>query len=392
MKKLFYLANVRMPTEKAHGLQICQNCEAFAKQGLAVTLLPAHRINTKEMAAVADLWAHYGVRANFAVRHIPSLDLFPLIERFSGKAAFFIQVASYTLALFLIMLFRRADLYYSRDIYTLLALSLIKPRQRLVYEAHQRAKSGIGARLQKWCVRRVGLTVAVTAKLAEALAEAGAKKTLVAHDGFRPERFAGLPSRAEVRATLQLPADAFIAGYVGRLHTMQMSKGVDTLVEAIGQCERPIYLCLVGGPDAMAESLRQQWLGLGLPADRFLYAGQVAPTLVPPYLAAFDLCTMPFPFTEHFAYYASPLKLFEYMAVGGVIVGSDLPSAAEVIANGENGLLTAPGDAAELAGALRQLYDDPELRRRLAAAALATAKHYTWDARAESILQAWQPA
>ena len=33
MPKLLYISLMRLPTEKAHGLQIMQNCEAFAAAG-----------------------------------------------------------------------------------------------------------------------------------------------------------------------------------------------------------------------------------------------------------------------------------------------------------------------------------------------------------------------
>jgi glycogen(starch) synthase len=124
-----------------------------------------------------------------------------------------------------------------------------------------------------------------------------------------------------------------------------------------------------------------------LPPERFLLAGQVNPDAVPAYLAAFDICTMPFPWTAHFAYYASPLKLFEYMAVGGTIISSDLPAVAEVVRDGESALLVPPGDADALAAALRRLYDDPGLRARLGAKARQGAAYYAWGARAARILQ-----
>ena len=50
--KLLYLANIRLPTEKAHGLQIMQNCEAFADVGAEVTLWCARRVNTPELRNV----------------------------------------------------------------------------------------------------------------------------------------------------------------------------------------------------------------------------------------------------------------------------------------------------------------------------------------------------
>ena len=46
---LLYISLMRLPTEKAHGLQIMQNCEAFANAGCDVTLWVARRWNTREM-------------------------------------------------------------------------------------------------------------------------------------------------------------------------------------------------------------------------------------------------------------------------------------------------------------------------------------------------------
>jgi glycosyltransferase involved in cell wall biosynthesis len=392
--KLFYLANVRIPTEKAHGLQIMQMCEAFACAGAGLTLVVPRRINTAEMLAIADAWAYYGVAHNFAIARIPCLDLFRWILPNFPPVAFateMLRTVTYILAMLPYLLFRPADVYYSRDLLTLLVLSLFRPRRALAYEVHQLAKSPVGRVLQGWCARRVGLVVAVTARLAADLAARGAKHVIVAHDGFRLERFADLPDRQTARARLNLPAGATIVGYVGQLHTMTMGKGIDILIDAIHKADRPVSLCLIGGPAAMVETLRSRWLRLGLPADRFLFLGQVEPSVVPVCLAAFDICAMPFPWTEHFAYYASPLKLFEYMASGGAILSSDLPSTAEVVRDGESALLVPPGNVEAMAAALRRLYDDPALRERLGAAARQIAPHYSWQARVERILSAIRP-
>ena len=389
--RLFYLANIRMPTEKAHGLQIMQMCEAFACAGVDLTLIVPRRINSAEMSAIDDAWAYYGVDHNFAMTRIPCLDLFRWILPNFPPAAFateMLRTATYILVMLSYLLFHPADVYYSRDLLTLLVLSLFKPRRAMVYEVHQLMKSPVGRLLQRWCVRRVGLVVAVTARLADDLAARGAKHAIVAHDGYRLERFADLPDRQTARTRLNLPDGATIVGYVGQLHTMSMGKGIDSLIDAIARADRPVSLCLTGGPAAMAETLRSRWLRLGLPADRFLFLGQVEPSVVPVCLAAFDIFAMPFPWTEHFAYYASPLKLFEYMASGGAILSSDLPSTAEVVRDGESALLVPPGNVEAMAAALQRLYDDPALRAQLGAAARQLAPQYSWTARAERILSA----
>jgi glycosyltransferase involved in cell wall biosynthesis len=433
MIRLLYIANIRLPTEKAHGLQIMQNCEAFADAGADVTLWAARRVNTAELRGVRDVWAHYGVKRNFALRRIPCIDLLPLVpgrDDLPARLIFYVQQSTFILMALLRALFTPADIYYSRDMLTLLALSLVKPRRSLAFEAHQYRRSRAGRWLQRQTVRRVGAVIPVTARLKQdleglisssqlkiepvgarhtlplhhttpvpnvgaqhaaplqrqSLQVAGEDKFLVAHDGVRAERFAHMPDRATARAALGWPADAFVVGYMGRLHTMKMDKGVGTLIDALKDVDGAT-LALVGGPDDMAEQFRQYWLSLGLDGARFINAGQVSPDKVPLYLSAFDVCAMPFPWTEHFAYYASPIKLFEYMAARRAIVASDLPSVAEVVQDDESALLVPPGDATALAAALVRLRDDPALRERLAACAhTEVMAHYTWAARAKAIL------
>ncbi len=393
--KLLYLADIRLPTEKAHGLQIVQNCEAFADAGADVTLWIARRINTPELRHVSDVWAHYGIQPNFGLRRLPSLDLIWLVPNRTGKIAqtvFWLQWVTFTLAALIGVLFERAnsraDVYYSRDQLVLFALSLIKPRAALAYEAHTLAVGRFGRALQRRVVRRVGQVFAVTQKLADDLIALGADAdhTHVARDGIRRDRFANAPDQATARDLIGWRRDVFVVGYVGRLQTMAMDKGVGVLVEALAQVGG-CALGLVGGPDDMAAALRQRWRELGQPDETFLYAGQVAPDRVPIYLSALDVCVLPSPWTPFFAYYTSPMKLFEYMASGRAIVASDLPTNAEVLADGESALLTPPSDAGALAAAIRQLRDDPALRQRLAANARATVMaSYTWDARARAIL------
>ena len=78
--KLHYISLMRLPTEKAHGLQIMQNCEAFAAAGNDVTLWVSRRWNTVEMRQISDPYAYYGVERNFKIRPVPmsrSLPAFP---------------------------------------------------------------------------------------------------------------------------------------------------------------------------------------------------------------------------------------------------------------------------------------------------------------------------
>lgn len=389
--KLIYIANIRVPSEKAHALQIMQNCEAFADANARVTLWAAKRFNTGALRKIRDPWAHYGVKRNFGLQRLPCIDLIVLVPNRTdvfAKLAFYLQLWTFTLSAVIGALFTRADVYYSRDALPLLLISLFRPRRKLAYEAHRLAEPGRGRWLQTRVVRRVGTVVAVTAGLAEDLQALGAKpdRTIVAHDGIRAARFEGVPDKAEARRELGWPEDAFVVGYVGRLQTLALDKGVSGLVDALRHVEGA-SLALVGGPDEAAERIRARWLRFELPPEAFLYAGQVSPGDVPLYLSAFDVAVIPFPRNLHFSRHASPLKLFEYMASRRAIIATDLPVMSEVVRDGTTALLVPPGDSATLAQAIMRLRDNPGLREFLADAAYKRVmSRYTWAERARQIL------
>jgi glycosyltransferase involved in cell wall biosynthesis len=278
--------------------------------------------------------------------------------------------------------------YYSRDALPLVVLGLFRPSRVLSYEAHQLARGRVGSWLQRWCLGRARAVFAVTDRLAADLRGRGARRVIVLRDGFRADRFANLPDRADARRQLHLPLDAFVVGYVGRLETMGMSKGLDVLVRALSRIASPdLHLCLVGGPLDHASALGRLWVQSGLPAGACHVVDDVPPAQIPLFLAAFDVCAMPLPSTPHFDHHASPLKLFEYMAAGRAIVASALPSVAEVVRHGESALLVPPGDADELAGAIARLREDDALRTRLGDSARREATGYAWSVRAARILE-----
>jgi glycosyltransferase involved in cell wall biosynthesis len=399
--KLIYTANARIPSEKAHPYQIAQMCEAFAEAGAAVTLLYANRRNPPELDT-DDIWGYYGVAHNFEAERLACLDVYPLAERLPGRlgrvwTSLAAQVATITFNLTLAwrLMREREAVVYSRDPISLALMAALWPRRagRLFFEAHTYPATGIGLRIRRFLAGRIGGLVAVTGHLKERYARLGvpADSLLVAHDGIRQARFEVEGDRAAWRAQFGWPADAFIVGYMGRFQTLGMDKGLSELVEAVialaaEGAPGAIRLGLVGGPVETVDALREHLRAAGLPPETALYAGQVPPEEVPGYLRAFDVCAMPFPWTEHFAYYASPMKLFEYMASHSPVVASDLPSTAEVIRDGENGLLYPPGDGEALIDALRALRDDLAVGAQLAEQAARDVLGYTWAARARRIL------
>jgi peptidoglycan/xylan/chitin deacetylase (PgdA/CDA1 family) len=92
------------------------------------------------------------------------------------------------------------------------------------------------------------------------------------------------------------------------------------------------------------------------------------------------------PYAAQDFFYLSPIKIFEYMAVGRAVLAARVGQIGEVIEDGVTGLLYDPSDPASLSAALHRLVEDVALRRRLGESARRTVEErYTWQANARSV-------
>ena len=80
------------------------------------------------------------------------------------------------------------------------------------------------------------------------------------------------------------------------------------------------------------------------------------------------------------------MKVFEYLACGRSIISSDLPVLQEVL-NRTNAILLPPGDVDAWAEAILDLRENESRRKSLSQQAQVDAQMYTWEARAENILE-----
>ena len=74
------------------------------------------------------------------------------------------------------------------------------------------------------------------------------------------------------------------------------------------------------------------------------------------------------------------LVLVEAMAAGLPVVATAIAGYDEVVRDGVDGVLVRPNDPEALAGAIRRVLDEPELRSALAGAGRARAQDFAWDA------------
>ncbi|MCH7412391.1 glycosyltransferase family 4 protein [Belliella sp. R4-6] len=86
------------------------------------------------------------------------------------------------------------------------------------------------------------------------------------------------------------------------------------------------------------------------------------------------------------AQFASPMKMFEYMATGRPIISSTLPVLSEILEDDYNALMVPYNDVDGWVKALELLKNNPAIGERLANQAKDDVKQYTWEKRAEKII------
>ncbi len=383
MQRMLYIVNHRLPTEKAYGLQIAKMCEAFADQGLQVTLLHPFRKNLiKE-----SVFNYYGIRRNFMVRQIWSPDFY-LPGRFD-YLAFIIKYCISTFRIIFTVFRYKPDIIYSRDELPLFLLSWLIPQTQLAYEAH-RFSSKRSFFYKRFLKKNIHL-ITISAGLKREFVALGfnPKKVIVAHDGVDLSEFRTSKSIDTHRNELGLPQTKQIITYVGNLKTLGMKKGVGTLLQSFAllrEQQPDALLMIVGGTEPDIQKYKNYADSLAIDRQSLIFTGHKSRKTIPAYLAASDVLAMPFPFNHHYAHYMSPLKLFEYMAAQRPIVASDLPTIREIVDHNSVSFVL-PDDSTHLTAQIIALLSDKERAQTLARNAYDIVKRYTWHKRAQKILK-----
>lgn len=260
---------------------------------------------------------------------------------------------------------------------------------RVVYEAHDLESRNPSRAKERWAegllhlIDRVALTraaavVSLTDDFRRYLTSIGwrdAAEVFVVPDAYDPTLFAP-QDRAACRAALDLPADAELIVYTGMTFAYRW---LDGLLEAAAQLapQRPrLMLALVGGRRHEVAELRALAARLGI-AERVLLTGQLDQREVLRYSGAADVLAIPDTITD---VTASPLKLFEYLALGQPVVLPDIPSLREIVPQ-QLGHYFERRNLPALAAALARALDQPGA----AAARQALAADHTYGRRAGRI-------
>ena len=362
--RLLYLASIRLPTEKAHGIQIMKTCEAFAESGIETMLRVPEFLNSP---STQDPFAYYGVKKVFNIRRSFGVRLLQL-----GQIGFFLE----TLIFFIIVIFSGdfwlADYIFSRDEFIIFLSGMLG--KKTIWETHT-GSYNIFARAS---LNKSKLVVSISQGLKDFYISKGVpeSKVIVSPDGVDLKDFEISYSKGDVRSISGLPLGKKIVLYAGRLDGW---KGVETFFEASKYFNDDIIAVALGGDTNQINSFSKKYPNVHFlgykPYKELPVYQKSADVLVIPNISKSDISRL----------YTSPLKVFSYMASGVPIVASDLPSIREVLSEA-NSVLVKPDDPQALLDGINGILEDKNMADIISKQALIDVIKYSWTERVRSII------
>lgn len=201
------------------------------------------------------------------------------------------------------------------------------------------------------------------------------------HDGFDAALFITNHSKKEAREKLGLPLNKVLILYAGGLYKDREIENILKLSE--GNTE--IQFIIIGGPEKNRRLFEN--IAKRDSINNVHFTGLIPHKLIPDYLYAADILLALWSDKVPTINYCSPLKLFEYMAAGRLILAHDFPTIREVLEDGKDVIFCQPGNFQSLnskfSEALTRIGDN-----YFGVNARNKAFHlYTWDNRVKKLTE-----
>jgi len=378
--KIVYITNARLPTEKAHGVQILKMIKAFSGLGNQTVLVHPKR-HQREISHKTDVFDFYQMEKVFQVKSLKFIDPYifrPFMPKFLYR--FFSFIIDFIWGIFSINYTKKysPDFLIFRDNTPFSLFFSYFSGIPSVIEFHDMPPL-ISKRIFKFTLKRAKKIkcFSVTKKLSLDLEnyfglDGGSIKVL--QDAVDLEDYIGKP---KIKSSSDMP----ILTYCGSL---SHEKGVDLLLETATNLEG-FQIIIVGGLGAEVKIYSEKAKKMNIDNIRFI--GQVLPSEVPNYLNSSDILLLPSSAkSKKSREYTSAMKLFEYLASGIPIIASNIPSNTEILTGDKNCILFNPDDSDSLVREIKKLWQNYDLREKISHNSIELSKEFTWESRCKVII------
>jgi len=391
---IFYVHPVRIPSEKAHSIQIINTLSGLKEIGCNPILLCPKRKQSKVFLKLIDgkendLRKYYGIKTLPCVKKLPTVDF---IAEKENRMSWIVHLLFFWFFALINLLRLRFGIHgkkylYTRDISTAFFLLIFKWLLHLpiIFELHNKFEkitilngfvlknvSGIvviSKNLKKFLLRK-----ALYRKGIAVIPDASKENNLEINETFS-EKF---------KLTNNIPLESKIILYCGHLYPW---KNVELLIDAMKFLDHQKYfLIIVGG--LKKDIIRVMTYAEKKEVKNLKFFGFRPPSEIPCYMKISDLGVLTVSSkAKNVETAESPMKLFEYMASRLPVIGANTPTLREVIDDGITGILYEKDSARDLSEKIRLITTNDHLRSEIIKNEFEKFKNkYSYGKRARNIV------
>ena len=370
--KIACVSTSRIPSNLANSIQMIKACQALAALGHTVKIwVPGDK--PVEWQEIKEL---YGLTTGFEIQNVPSCALW---RRYDFSMAAVREAKRWGADCYYTWLLPSAVMALWQGIPTILELhdmvtGRIGPQSYRMFCAHQGTPKrvlfitdALRQRLETWSGNR--------------LAE---NEGRITPNGMDAAQYQNLPDPSMARKQLGFE-EKFTCVYTGHFYA---GRGINLLLELAKRCPQ-VNFYWVGGSAAGVSEWQARLDQLEI--KNIFLTGFIPNSRLPLYQAAAEVLLMPYEKAiagssgGNSVDICSPMKMFDYMAAGRVIMASDLPVIHEVL-NPQNAVFCPPEDVDAWVAALNEIYQHSEKQATLAKQAKLDSLNYSWTERARKAL------
>lgn len=312
MSKITYVSFSATPSTNPSSLQIVKTCEAFSKLGFDVELI----IPNTGLDEKIDLF--YNIKNKFKIRRVKFINSFP-------RGLYFYI---YSIFCLFIIFFKKKNITITRSFFVSFLLTLFLKKN--ILELHH--DINVEGRVSKFLIKKIKFlnnsSIRKIVAISESLKNLYSKKYKV-----KENKIIVLPSGSSIKTNLDLKiklnTKSFNIGYFGSISD---SKGIKTILR-LSKIDRINNYYIYGGNKKNIFELKMKYSNKNIHLEKYLQFSKVIKKI-----NNMDILLIPYTSqvksageVDNIVDYTSPLKLFDYLACGKIIVSSDLKVLKEVL-------------------------------------------------------------
>lgn len=376
--RLLYVHGNYIDSESANIVQVFNMCQAFVQCGVKVTLaIPAPSGKLTNINSLVT-----SILGQDPLFQIEIYKKFTVAGRFNILGNYISSRKIFESA--------KVDFCFVRD--PLLMHLSLKSGLPTVFESHGHRLHESSTILNRLWTKNVLLNannksllrfVTISQALADFWQIKGVPKhkIITLHDGFNPQIFGIQKTQVEARQDVGLPKEQKIVIYAGSL---KPDRHIERIIQ-LAAIFPDVLFVIVGGPDK--RKVYYEELSNKLEYINVIWKGHIPHAKVATYLQSADVLLMLWSWDVPTIDYCSPMKVFEYMASGRIIVGEAFPTILEVLTDGKDAYLAIPDSFNLLVQKLRTALNQENHGSMAAKSRNQALRKYTWTNRAKKIIE-----